>query len=80
VSLSIASMALGPTPDTIIVTTGPCFLCKKQSELVLTVKQVELLRTRTIQHALPDWTLDQREQLMTGTHPECWDRMMGPEH
>ena len=28
-----------------------------------------------IQLAFPDWTDDQRELLMTGTHGVCWEKM-----
>jgi hypothetical protein len=31
------------------------------------------------QDAFPDLTADQREQVMTGTHSECWDRYMKEE-
>lgn len=30
-----------------------------------------------VQDAWPSSTPDQREMLLTGTHPECWDRMWG---
>lgn len=32
-----------------------------------------------VQDAFPNLTPEQRELLITGTHPECWDAMMGPE-
>jgi hypothetical protein len=25
--------------------------------------------------AVPNWSMDKRELVITGTHPECWDRM-----
>jgi len=28
-----------------------------------------------LDQALPDWSLDKREMLITGTHPICWDIM-----
>ena len=28
-----------------------------------------------VQVAFPEMTDDQREQLVTGTHPECWDKL-----
>ena len=30
-----------------------------------------------IQEAFPDLSKELREQLMTGTHPECWAEMFG---
>lgn len=32
-----------------------------------------------IQVALPDRPSDFREMLITGTHPECWNRIFGEE-
>jgi hypothetical protein len=29
-----------------------------------------------IQDAFPDLDLESREQLISGTHSECWDKMM----
>lgn len=31
------------------------------------------------QVAFPHLTADQREQVMTGTHPECWDAAFGED-
>ena len=32
-----------------------------------------------IQEALPEVPVPIREQMMTGTHPECWDEMFGED-
>jgi hypothetical protein len=32
-----------------------------------------------IQRAFPELTPDQRELLISGTHPECWDKMFADE-
>jgi hypothetical protein len=32
-----------------------------------------------IQDALPELSADRREQLISGTDPECWDRMFKEE-
>lgn len=32
-----------------------------------------------VQDAFPTWTADERELLISGTHPACWDAMFGPE-
>lgn len=32
-----------------------------------------------VQVAFPSLTPDEREMVMTGTHPACWDAMMGDE-
>lgn len=61
--------------------TKTCVWCEKPGTLVLNNTQMgeyrEWLTTnkqRFIQDALPSWTDDMREQYMTGTHPECWER------
>ena len=32
-----------------------------------------------IQDAWPESTAEQREQVISGTHPECWNEMFGEE-
>ncbi len=32
-----------------------------------------------IQFAMPDLSADEREMLMTGTCPPCWDKMFGED-
>jgi hypothetical protein len=32
-----------------------------------------------IQRAFPNMTADQREMLITGTHPECWETMFADD-
>ncbi len=56
-----------------------CMYCQKQAVIELTPEegaQYERLKSgeiRFIQDAFPQWSADQRELLITGTHPECWD-------
>jgi len=66
------------------VRTKKCSWCKKEGTLELTEDQLERARQwgqglGPIQQMLPDLTPDQREQLMTGTHPECWKAMWDNE-
>ena len=59
--------------------TPQCHYCHKPS--IIELSQTELERYgalqrgefRFIQDALPEWSADKRELLITGTHPECWD-------
>lgn len=45
-----------------------------------TVEQVELWQNGTlIQEAMPSATADQREFLISGCTPACWDQLMGGE-
>lgn len=61
---------------TIEIETKPCMVCGQKSKL--TVDEAGYLAWRAgalIQRAFPGMPKDQREQLMTGTHGECWDKM-----
>lgn len=61
-------------PATTTVMTKPCIICQQRSEITLPIEA--LLRWESgeyIQVAWPDGTPDERELLLTGTHPNCWD-------
>lgn len=61
-----------------IVATPQCMFCGKASVVTMTDDELAAYRReRFIQEALPNWTPDQRELLISGTHPECWTRMFG---
>lgn len=60
----------------IVVQTKLCIYCNKSS--LLQMSRAEYSRFQSgllIQQALPDWTQDKRELLISGTHQECWDKM-----
>lgn len=62
------------------VTSHPCSICGKTS--IIEVDQVKLnrwLAGELIQNVFPHWTTDQREMLIAGTHPACWDKMFSSE-
>lgn len=67
------------------VTTRPCMHCGRSGSIVLADDQVVGYRRWLagdfvlIQDAVPTLPREQREQLMTGTHPACWDAMFPPE-
>ncbi len=64
--------------DHITVTTRPCISCGQRT--TLEVPKGAFLRWERgelVQNAFPDWTADQRELLITGTHGACWDKMFG---
>jgi hypothetical protein len=63
-----------------LVTTPACPVCGKTSLVELTEEeQIALDSRRYIQEALPDWTPEERELLITGTHPACWASLMPKE-
>ncbi len=64
--------------ETYIVETPTCFHCKKTG--TLEVPAVGFLQWNfgmLVQDAFPELDNDLREQLMSGTHPQCWTEMFG---
>lgn len=54
-----------------------CPFCGKASYLRLPRAQVQAFQLgMLVQRAFPGLPADQRELLISGTHPECWDRFM----
>lgn len=63
-----------------MVRTPRCMMCGKDGDVVAPLAEVRRWEQgELIQHAMPSLTADQREQLINGTHPECWDALMGEE-
>lgn len=68
-----------PRPGYVSVTTPPCVVCGRQSELDVPIDGLTRYgQGLYVQDAFPDLTLEEREMLITGKHPECFD-MMAPE-
>ena len=63
------------------VTLQNCVLCHKGSPSMKVDREryYEWQAGMHIQNAFPEMSTEQRELLMTGTHPKCWDKMMGEE-
>ena len=62
------------------VRTPPCCCCGRLGEILVSVDGYAAWRDGTlIQDAMPELAPEYREQLMTGTHPACWDAMFGNE-
>ena len=60
----------------VTVETPDCLYCKKSSFIEMTRAEfLDLSTGMPLNQALPDWSLDKREMLITGTHPICWDIM-----
>jgi hypothetical protein len=58
------------------ITTKPCVVCLRTSEITAPANGVDLWRAGAhIQDALPDLTADEREMLISGTHPDCFDQL-----
>lgn len=80
-------MAAIPLPDgairnfmgTITYRTKPCMSCGQQSLMKLDAAQHWHWAHggMFVQDAFPEMPADEREMLLTGTHPNCWSEMLG---
>lgn len=62
--------------EMVTVQTPSCTVCSRTSRLSVPRPGLELWRAGAyIQDVLPALTADEREMLLTGTHPDCWDRL-----
>lgn len=59
------------------VKTPTCSVCGKESTVYMSVDDYEKLMSGVdhIQDIFPTWTPDQRELLISGTHPDCWNKI-----
>ena len=64
--------------DAVMVNTPSCFHCGLTGQVNVMRRDLERWQGgELIQRAFPEMTPDVREQMISGTHPECWDAMMG---
>lgn len=62
------------------VITPTCFVCSERSEVEVNQTGWDKWQSGLyIQDAFPEMSADEREMLLTGTHPECWAKMFPPE-
>lgn len=56
-----------------------CFHCGEETEFTVTYDQyVRLFADQEyVQDVFPDLTKEQREVMISGTHPKCWIEMFG---
>lgn len=69
--------------QTFIINTNPCMICDKGGKVEMSASQYEAytayrngVGARFIQDALPELSDGEREQLITGTHDECFDKFL----
>lgn len=63
-----------------ILRTIPCLRCKEASTLTVAVSEYEAWVGGTlIQRAFPTMPVGEREMLISGIHPKCWDEMFRDE-
>jgi hypothetical protein len=66
--------------DTVIVRTPPCFACSKPGSISVERSGFAAWQAGAlIQHALPALSAAERELLISGTHPACWDALFPEE-
>ena len=58
--------------------TKPCPVCHHTSRVQLDEAKIQAWRGgKHVQNVWPEKSPDERELLITGTHPKCWDKMFG---
>lgn len=67
--------------ETVIVKTKPCMNCGDTDVLEVGKKAYESWASGQLatQDAFPEMDSSEREMLITGTHPRCWDEMFPME-
>ena len=66
--------------DKYVIETKECLHCGKTGTVeIFTQEMFYLNQGMHIQDAVKSLDKDYREQMITGTHPECWTEMFGEE-
>ena len=66
--------------ETIAVKTKTCVVCNEYEIWSLDRQAVESWQGgELIQNAFPDMSMSERELLISGTHPACWDKLFPEE-
>ena len=64
------------TDKTQAVSTRRCMVCGETGSVTVSSEGVRRWKQgELIQNAMPDLDADQREQLISGTHPDCWGEL-----
>jgi len=63
--------------DTVDVTTNPCIMCGETSTVKMLVHHyLEWQKGGLINMVCPEMPTEIREMLISGTHPDCWNKMI----
>lgn len=63
-----------------VIRSRPCMVCQQITITPITEDQDKALAAGApIQDVFPDMARDEREVLISGTHPQCWASMFGPQ-
>lgn len=61
-----------------LIQTRQCHFCNQGGSLEVPQEGVEAYQGGAfVQDAFPSLSASEREQIMTGTHPKCWDDAFG---
>ena len=64
----------------IMAATPTCFICSKWDRILVDSAGYERWKKeQLIQDAFPEMDRGKREQLLTGTHPACWDTIFAED-
>lgn len=63
-----------------IIETKPCPVCQRTSRMEVDgASYMRWVGGELIQIAFPSMSIDDRELMITGTHPECWKKIFPEE-
>tara|TARA_E500000081_G_scaffold34110_1_gene37920 strand:- start:5314 stop:5556 length:243 start_codon:yes stop_codon:yes gene_type:complete len=66
--------------DKYLIETQKCFHCGQLGEVTIESQELFYLNQGwLVQLAVKSLDEDEREQLISGTHPNCWEEMFGEE-
>jgi hypothetical protein len=66
--------------NTIEVETSPCFGCGLTTWFSMTQEQYNAWKQGVhVQTIFPDWSPEDREMLISGTCPDCWEEIWAEE-
>ena len=68
----------GEVVATVTITTRICVHCRRPGTLEVPMDELTIYQQGAyVQDAFTSLNAGEREQIITGTHPACWDAMFG---
>lgn len=67
--------------STVTYTTRPCVVCHESTDMEIPADGFDAWKDRGlyVQDAFPEMSPDEREMLISGTHPACWEALFAEE-
>lgn len=66
--------------ETVTITTRVCIVCGESSEMQISAHGYKAWKDGAyVQTAFPELAACEREMLISGTHPQCWDTLFAEE-